>query len=109
MDSRFIILAAIVFVGFLIIAYGVSIYNTLVQVRNNVGKAWENIDVLLQQRHDELPKLIDTCVAYMKHEREVLERITKLRTGYDQAQTTEEKTRVENELNKQLGKLRMVW
>jgi Uncharacterized conserved protein len=49
-----IILAAIAGIGFLLVAYAISIYNTLVQVRNNVGKAWKNIDVLLQQRHDEL-------------------------------------------------------
>ncbi len=109
MGTGLIIWGAIAVVGFLSVTYGISIYNTLVQVRNNVGKAWKNIDVLLQQRHDELPKLVDACSAYMKHEREVLDQITKLRTGYDQAKTTDEKTRVENELNKQLGKLQVVW
>ena len=109
MDTGLVVGGVIAVIGFLSVTYGISIYNTLVQVRNNVGKAWKNIDVLLQQRHDELPKLVDACSAYMKHEREVLDQITKLRTGYDQAKTTDEKTRVENELNKQLGKLQVVW
>ena len=108
MDTGLILWVAVAVVGFLSVTYGISIYNTLVQVRNNVTKAWQNIDVLLEQRHDELPKLVDACVAYMTHEREVLNQITKLRTGYDEAKTTDEKTRIENALNKQLGRVRIV-
>ena len=37
------------------IAYFVTLYNGLIAVKNNVDKAWANIDVLLKQRHDELP------------------------------------------------------
>jgi LemA protein len=48
--------------------YFAMVYNNLVQVKHNVAKAWANIDVLLKQRHDELPKLIDTCRQYMKFE-----------------------------------------
>jgi len=55
---------AVIAVIFLFVAglvgYIISIYNSLIQVKNNIKKAWENIDVLLMQRHDELPKLIDT-------------------------------------------------
>ena len=52
--------------------YVVMLYNNLVRLKHNVSRAWSNIDVLLKQRHDELPKLIETCKQYMKHEREVL-------------------------------------
>jgi len=109
MGTGLIIWGAIAVVGFLSVTYGISIYNTLIQVRNNVGKSWKNIDVLLQQRHDELPKLVDACIAYMKHEREVLDQLTKLRTGYDQAKTTADKVQIENELNKVMGRLGLVW
>lgn len=44
-----------------VVAYAVMLYNNLVQVKHNVAKAWANIDVLLKQRHDELPKLVETC------------------------------------------------
>jgi len=44
-----------------IAAYAIMLYNNLVQVKHNVTKAWANIDVLLKQRHDELPKLVETC------------------------------------------------
>ncbi len=89
----------LVLVG-LLIAYSISLYNGLIQVKHNIEKAFKNIDVLLLQRHDELPKLIDTCKAYMKHEREILVEITKLRVGYNEARSISDRTRLENKLNK---------
>jgi len=63
-----------------VLVYFVMVYNNLVSIKNNVGKAWANIDVLLKQRHDELPKLIDTCRQYMKYEQETLEKVISART-----------------------------
>ena len=68
-----------------LIAYVVSIYNSLVRVGNEVKLAWSNIDVLLVQRHDELPKLIEVCRQYMQFERDTLERVTKARSAVDAA------------------------
>lgn len=62
-----------------IILYVVMIYNNLVRLKHNVSQAWSNIDVLMKQRHDELPKLIETCKQYMKYEKEVLEKVTQAR------------------------------
>ena len=65
---------------FLIVVYGVFIFNQLVTLKHNVGKAWSNIDILLKQRHDELPKLIETCKQYMKFEQETLEIVMQARS-----------------------------
>lgn len=65
--------------------YVVMIYNNLVRLKHNVSRAWSNIDVLLKQRHDELPKLIETCKQYMQHERTVLENVTRARAAVAQA------------------------
>jgi LemA protein len=62
------------------VAYLIMIYNNLVQVKNNVAKAWANIDVLLKQRHDELPKLVETCKQYMKFEQETLQKVIDARS-----------------------------
>lgn len=59
--------------------YGVIIYNGLVQLRHNVSRGWANIDVLLKQRHDELPKLVETCRQYRQFETETLARVTEAR------------------------------
>lgn len=63
----------------------ITIYNRLVSLKHNVSKAWSNIDVLLKQRHDELPKLVETCKQYMKHERETLEGVMLARSGVSSA------------------------
>jgi LemA protein len=63
-----------------IVVYGVILYNSLVQVKHNVDQATANIDVLLKQRRDELPKLVDAVRSYMVYERDLLDRLTKLRT-----------------------------
>ena len=57
----------------------ITLYNSLVRLKNNVKENWSNIDVLLKQRHDELPKLVSSCKHYMKHERETLEAVTEAR------------------------------
>lgn len=61
-------------------AHLVIIYNNLVTVKNNVAKAWANIDVLLKQRHDEIPKLVEICRQYMQFEQETLVRVTEARS-----------------------------
>ena len=65
--------------------YVVSIYNHLVRIKHNVSKAWSNIDVLLKQRHDEIPKLVETCKQYMKFEQETLEKVMQARSQVSQA------------------------
>jgi len=99
--------AVLIVLGLAVAAYLVALYNSLVEVKNNIDKAWKNIDALLQQRHDELPKLVDAVKGYLRHENELLDRVTRLRTGYDQAPSTDQKTRVENDLNRELGRLRV--
>ena len=65
----------------LTLVYGVVIYNGLVQLKHNLAKAWANIDVLLKQRHDELPKLVEVCRQYMRHEQDTLARVTEARAS----------------------------
>jgi LemA protein len=63
----------------ILLVYGVILFNSLVSVKNAVAKAWANIDVLLKQRHEELPKLVDTCKQYMQHEQATLEKVIQAR------------------------------
>ncbi len=62
------------------VIYVIALYNRLVNLKHNATKAWSNIDVLLKQRHDELPKLIDTCKEYMQYEKQTLERVINARS-----------------------------
>jgi LemA protein len=82
MELTGIILIAVLVV---VIIYFVMIHNQLVQIKHNVSKAWANIDVLLKQRHDELPKLIETCKQYMKFEQDTLVRVMEARSQVSSA------------------------
>jgi LemA protein len=64
-------------------------YNSLVNIKNSVSKAWANIDVLLKQRHDELPKLVDTCKQYMKYEQATLEKVIQARSRVSEARESQ--------------------
>ncbi|GAB4347339.1 MAG: LemA family protein [Gammaproteobacteria bacterium] len=68
-----------------ILLYGIVIYNNLVRLKHNVSKAWSNIDVLLKQRHDELPKLVETCKQYMGYEQETLQKVMEARAAVSAA------------------------
>ena len=79
-----------------IIIYFITIYNSLVRLRNDMDKAWANIDVLLKQRHDELPKLIETCKGYMQYEQKTFQLITEARTAFLKAGSVGEKAQADN-------------
>ena len=100
--------ATIVVVGLplvMVLAYAVSRFNNVIQLVNNLEKAWANVDVLLAQRHVELGQLVEVCRGYMEHERDVLVSLTRLRAGYDKSSVVEEKIRAENEINEQMCRL----
>jgi len=92
-------------VAVVIIGYIVTIYNGLIKLKNNIKKSWANIDVLLKQRSDELPKLIATVKGYIKHEKEVLESLTKARTNFLNANTVAETAAADNILSGALKSL----
>jgi LemA protein len=88
-----LIVIAIVVIG--LIMYFVGIYNNLVTLKNDIDRSFSNIDVLLKQRHDELPKLIDTCKGYMQYEQKTLQAVTEARTAYMRATTPAEKAQAD--------------
>ncbi len=82
MDITSFIIVGVLAAGIL---YAIMIYNNLVSLKHNVSKAWANIDVLLKQRHDELPKLVETCKQYMGYEQETLEKVMQARSAVSAA------------------------
>ncbi|MGA3020366.1 MAG: LemA family protein [Candidatus Micrarchaeales archaeon] len=60
----------------------VLIYNNLIRLRNNVTKAWSNIDVILKKRHDLIGNLVETVRGYMKYEKTLLVKVTALRSTW---------------------------
>jgi LemA protein len=79
-----------------VLGYLLTVYNSLVRLKNDIHKAWSNIDVLLKQRHDELPKLIETCKGYMQYEQDTFKKVVEARNAYAQATTLPQKAQADN-------------
>lgn len=78
-------IAAAFAVGVLIAVAGFIVltsYNAVVALRQRIDKAWSNIDVVLKQRHDQLPNLVAAVRGLMAYERDVLTRVTEARAAY---------------------------
>ena len=93
-------------IGFAVVGsvgYFLSIYNGLVEMKNNIGRSWANVDVLLKQRHDELPKLVSTCEAYMQHERAVFDKLSEARGAVARATTVPQRAEAESQIGRALG------
>jgi LemA protein len=93
--ASFAVALLLVILTFLVI----TTYNDVVGLRLRIDKAWANIDVILHQRHDQLPALVDAVRGVLEFEREVLDEVTRSRAGYrpeaaipDQASTSEATT-----------------
>jgi LemA protein len=100
-----IILLSLLGVIAALIIFGVIIYNGLISMKHNISKAWSNIDVLLKQRYDELPKLVKVCEGYMHHERAVLENVTRARSQMEAAGSEKEVVAASNAITTALASL----
>ena len=97
----FVLLLVVVGIG----VYVATIYNSLVQVKHNVDQAWSNIDVLLKQRGDELGKLIDAVKGYLAYERDLLTRLTTLRSQVAHGGPDASRLAAEREIGAGVGRL----
>ena len=88
-----------------LVIWGIGVYNNLVQGRNKVKNAFAQIDTQLQRRFDLIPNLVETVKGYASHEKELLENVTKARSGYMAATTNAEKIDAENQLTSTLKTL----
>ena len=91
----------------MIIFWLISIYNSLVRLRNTRQNAFADIDVQLKQRHDLIPQLVETVKGYATHERELLTKITQARTAAMGATTIDEKIKTESQLSAALQGLKV--
>jgi LemA protein len=100
----------LIILGVIVIAliYGISLYNHLVALKNGAAQAWANIEVLLKQRHDELPKLVEVCTQYRQFEQETLQRVVAARSQVQAARQSQDMAalgRAEGSLRAGLGSI----
>lgn len=102
-----VVTVVVVLAAIAVLAWAIGLYNSLIQVKHQVDQAWANIDVLLKQRSDELGKLLDTVSVYMTHERDMLERLTRLRTEVAKGGSDTARMEAERELGRGTATLLM--
>lgn len=91
----------------ILVFWVISMYNSLVKLRNNRENAFADIDVQLKQRHDLVPQLVETVKGYAAHEKDTLERVIQARNGAIGAKTIDEKIVAENALSSALSGLKI--
>jgi LemA protein len=94
-----IVLGVVLIAGVVVMAT----YNGLVRSRNEVKNSWNQIDVQLKRRHDLIPNLVETAKGYVKHEREVLENVTRARNLAQGAQNRDQQIKAEGQLGQALA------
>lgn len=88
-----------------VVIWMISMYNGLVNLRNQVKNAWRQIDVQLKRRHELIPNLVEVTKDYMEYEQETLTKVIQARNGAVNAQGPEEAIAAEGILSGALGKL----
>ena len=94
-------------IAIVLILMFVSMYNSLVKLRNNRENAFADIDVQLKQRHDLIPQLVESVKGYAAHEKETLDRVIQARNGAVNAQGIDNKIAAENSLTSALAGMRV--
>lgn len=100
------------FIFFLIVAAliitAVVLYNALIAKKNNVQKAFGDIDVLLKRRYDMIPNLVETVKEYMGYEKQVLTDVTALRSrAISDGVSDDDRVKIENDLSRELGRIKV--
>ena len=90
---------------FLLLVFIIKTYNSLIKAKNNVKNSFAQIDTQLQRRFDLIPNLVETVKGIAAHEKTLLENVTAARTGYMNANSTEEKINMNNQLSSSLKAL----
>lgn len=101
MEVLYVLIAIAVVVGL----FAMSIYNSLIVLRNKVDEGWSDIDTQLKRRWDLIPNMVETVKGYAKHEKGVFEEVTKARSRAMQAKTPDEHAKAENMLSSTLKSL----
>lgn len=105
MDATLLFLAGALVVLVLFFGAALVVYNGLVAARQECSRAWANIDVLLRQRHDEIPRLVEVCRGYMEYEREVLAALVEARSGFSKAGSAPQQAHASDGVSAALSRL----
>ena len=105
MDPLMILGILILLIIVIVVLVFLSYYNRIIRQENRIDNAWAQIDVQLRRRAELIPNLMETVKGYMKHEKEVLENVTKARSALMNAKSPQENIDADNMLSGALKSL----
>ncbi len=94
-----VIIFVIILIVIGLVSWFFTVYNGLIHVKENIKKSWANIDVLLMQRSDEIPKLIKVLKSFVKHEKTMFDNVMDARKSYLGANSIDEKADADNQIS----------
>lgn len=103
-----VIVGAVLLFALVVGGWAIGVNNSLVAQQEGVHAAWGQVEVVLQRRFDLIPNLVNTVKGYAKHEKDVLEEVTRLRSQWGDAKTPEEKVKTAGQLETSLGRLMVI-
>lgn len=92
-------------IALLIFGWIIGVYNRIVTVKNQIDRAWANIDVILKQRADEIPNLVSVVEQYASYEHTIIDKLLKARENYGVAKNIGQKIASSNEISSALNGL----
>ncbi len=107
-NAMLVIIGVILLIAIVVGYLYVSVGNRLIGLDEAVKTQWSQVETVLQRRFDLIPNLVNTVKGYASHEKEILERVTELRSQWGAAKSTEEKARVAGELEGAISRLLLV-
>ncbi len=105
MKKGYIVLIVIAVVLIALVGWGVGEHNSMVDLSEAVDKKYSDIDAQLERRTDLIPNLVNTVKGYMKHEDEIINKVTTARENLVKAQSVEDKAKANEELTSSLNAL----
>ncbi len=96
-----VVLGALVLFG----GYGVSSYNRLVKLHEQIPAAWSQVENVLQRRNDLIPNLVNTVKGYAKHEQQIFKDVSEALKSFNRASTVSDKLAADNSISSLLSRI----
>jgi LemA protein len=105
-----VVLSLVFYTTLVLVVVGIALYvggafNQMVQCGREADRAFANVEVILKQRHDEIPRLVELCRAHMEHEKITLEEVVRLRTDFTRSGSVDSKVETANHLERQVSRI----
>ncbi len=105
MTTAIVIVAAFAVVAITLVVYFTQASRSLSRLAHSLDKTKANLEAVLKERHDELPKLVETCRPYLRDDPQTLRALTEARRAWAKASTLPDRAQLEAHLAETLQAL----